>query len=120
MSTTETWVGKMILVKKQDQETLEDVCRRTYMALRAELGLPEKEFYFNDKYDNSLLEEHYKEFEVARDDLYDLRKCVNSKDDDIVQATKDDDGNLDVVLQFYNGGAGLGEVIEWALDQLDE
>lgn len=51
---------------------------------------------------------------ILNDQLYKFLK----KEDitNISELHTNEDGTIDFIVQFYNGGAGLGEVLEWAMD----
>jgi len=70
---------------------------------------------FNDALE-CLLDTFYQEFEIVNDVLYRV-EIETSEDDagDIFRATKNDDGSLSFVVQYYNGGCSLNEALEEAI-----
>lgn len=56
----------------------------------------------------------------STDSFYELQEHFEARDEDqdLCQATPNEDGSFDFILQFYNGGAGFDEVFEEAVETL--
>lgn len=62
---------------------------------------------------------YYKKYIVIDDKLY---KILESKeypeDDEIIEASKNEDGTINYELRYYNGGASFAEVLHEALEKI--
>ena len=113
MSQTETHVGRLMKVDKLDSTTPEEWCEE-YCKENGCLSLDQYydtwEGYFNDEYSG--------EFITHKNDIYRIIKDTKCCGDDIFHASKNENGTIDYILNYYNGGCGFSEAIEEALDSL--
>lgn len=108
MSETVHYRGTLKEIKKLDNESLEEQCKRL-------LGYKDLESY-SESYQEELLSEHYKKY-VAHDDVLYLvdMGCVDT-DEDIFHLRKDKNGSINFEVKYYNGGCGFNEAIELAFE----
>jgi hypothetical protein len=118
MSQTEFHTGK--LYKVQIEDTLEQTCRKIAKEHNIELDDDWKE-NFIDQFDNySKKRGHIKEeYFVHKENLY---KVINHQETDndeyFMNLSKNDDGSISFIGQFYNGGTCFSEMLEEALENL--
>lgn len=106
MSEMKLHRGTAILVKRQENETLEDVCKM----------ICDKESYQIDSsyrsYKELLLDEDYEKYIEVKGELYQLIDKELDCNSGINEFIKNEDGTYSYIAQFYNGGADFTEVIE--------
>lgn len=54
------------------------------------------------------------------DTLYEITKTIVDEEDDIIRAQRNEDGDIEYELRYYNGGAGFEECLEEAIDNMDK
>lgn len=118
MSRTEFHTGKLYPVKIE--KSLEDTCRAIAARHGVELGEDWQEDFMDayDEYVNkstSQLEEYF----IHGENLYRVIDHVESEDSEyFMNVTRNSDGSLSFMGQFYNGGTYFAEMLEEALDKL--
>lgn len=111
MSRTELHVGKVKEVN-YGLTSLEETAKMILW----ELGEDVDNIHNSIEY---LLDEHYDKYVRVKDKLYKIIVDKEYQEDDLMQATKNSDGTIDYVVQFYNGGCGFNEALEEAINNLD-
>ena len=118
MSRTEFHTGKLYPVNFG--KDLEGFCRRIAKSNGLELGEDWQED-FRDSFDeysnkrNSQKEEYF----IHGENLYRVIDHVESEDSEyFMNVTRNNDGSLQFMGQFYNGGTCFSEMLEEALDEL--
>ena len=111
MSETVRYKGKITPVYPLEGETLEDTAERIL-----EENLIDKKDYY-DSCSEQLYEDLYEQYEVINGLIYKLG--IERKDPNYTffEASSNDDGSFDIHVMYYNGGCGLGEAIENAVNQ---
>lgn len=113
MSNYEFHSGKLKIVPKLENETLEEQCKRLLnISKLPEYYLSWGEFLINDFGD---------EYIIINDivyEIYDHIEYNNSKD--FFNITSNDDGTFKFIGQFYNGGTCLYELLEEELIKLNK
>lgn len=113
MSEVVHYKGKIKLVEKLPNETLEEQCKR----ILAEYDYLELPSYFGS-WEEMLNEELYNRYVVANENIYKvIEKLDKQYDYDIFNATNNKDGTYDYEVMYYNGGCGFSEAIENALNR---
>lgn len=118
MSQQETVTGKLKLIPKLPNETLEDQCKRI---------CNDKGYFLEEPYDL----ENYSYLEYLQDEFYgkyvdykgDLYEVIQKKDLDdlsIFNISKNQDGTFDFTLSYYNGGCCFSEAIGYAFEDMEE
>ena len=112
MSEVVHYTGKIKLVEKLPNETLEYQCKR----ILAQHGYTELESYC-DSWNEMLYEEMYEKYVIVNGDLYEVIEKNDKKyDTDVFNASDNKDGSYNYEVMFYNGGCSFSEAIEIALD----
>lgn len=111
MSETETHIGKLRKVDLQGltvEQWAEAKCR--------ESGMTELSSYTNT-WKEQLLDHNnnYHKYFFYEGDVYEAFEHTEIEERDVDILTKNDDGTYNFVMQFYNGGTCLSEMIEDAL-----
>lgn len=114
MSETERHVGKIKLVGS-DKQIIEEWCKAKCESLGIGLG----DYY--EGYKGALLSEAYPAVAVEVDGvLWEIIDEEEDADDNLSHFTPVSDGVYSYVVQFYNGGTCLGEMIEEGIQKLKE
>lgn len=115
MSGMERHIGK---IKKVDLNnyTVEGWCEQKYKTLKIELGAyyrTYKEALLNDPYPAIVIE--------VNDVLWEIIEDKEEEDtQDISILTPNNDGTYSYIMQFYNGGTCLNEMLEDSIKNLKE
>ena len=112
MSETEIVKGKLIPVDQGKSESLIDVCKR----ICDKFGVTGETFDGYD-YDELMRDELYNKAVVINNIVY-LIESKSFNYEDIFEAEKNDDGSINFLVKFYNGGCGLEEAIEEAVSRI--
>jgi hypothetical protein len=110
MSETELNTGKLIPVHLLESETPEQCAERI-------LGGEKDEW--NNTFLESLLENNYRDYVFHNGILYRCEAESNSDSGDIFEATRNGDGTIDFILQYYNGGCSFTEAMGYALKKIN-
>lgn len=114
MSEVVHYTGKIKLVEKLPNETLEDQCKR----ILAQYDYTEMNSYCNS-WKEMLYEEMYDRYVVANDDLYEVvEKKGIEYFTDIFNVFNNKDGSYNYDVMFYNGGCSFSEAVGIALDRI--
>ena len=113
MSETVTYIGKL---KKVDLngKTVEEWCDEKCQELNIEVG-----GYYKTAYEALRSENNYKYF-FHGDDVWETIENKKSEYEDICFITPNLDGTYTFVMQFYNGGTCLDEMIEEGLNEMNK
>ena len=115
MSETVHYKGKIQLVEKIKDETLEEQCKR----ILSEHGYHELDLYYDSWYE-MLCEELYERYVIVNNSIY---KVIDKKnlgiDYDIFEATKNDDKTINYHVMYYDGGCSFNEAIEEAIQNME-
>lgn len=113
MSETVHYTGRLKLVEKLENETLEEQCKRVlswynYTDLR-----------YCDSWEEMLCDELYKKYVIHNENVYEVvEQRSRDMDDDVFEAIENSDGSISYVVRYYNGGCSFDEAIGYALDKL--
>ena len=114
MSETVRYKGKIKLIERKTNETLEEQCERI---LREHNYDELKDFY--DSWEEMFGEEMYEKYVIHNDKIYEvLEQNCKDTDYDIFEAHKNEDGTIGYEVMYYNGGCSFDEAIGYALDEL--
>jgi hypothetical protein len=72
-----------------------------------------------DEYEANYGEPDYESFVPINGLMYEVIKCKEYTGD-IFQAKDNLDGTIDFQVQYYNGGCGFSEALEYALNSIGE
>ena len=116
MSEVVRYTGKIKLVEKLQNESLEEQCKRILMQHKyTELSS------YCDSWIEMLYEEMYDNYVIVNDNLYEiLEKNNKGYDTDIFNISENKDGSYDYEVMFYDGGCSFSEAIGIALDGIDK
>lgn len=103
--------GVLKKIEKLEGETLEEQCKR----LLENKELPS----YHDSYAEFLLDQHYKEMTIQGGVLYHVEKEKLDPEDNMFNASIEDNGDISFEVRYYNGGCGFDEAIENAMKQLN-
>lgn len=109
MSQQETRIGKIKLIDKLENETLEDQCKRI-------LGMKQLANYY-DSYEEALRDCDDK-YIIHNNNVYEVIEDIKNYGEDIYCAIDNGDGTISYALSYYNGGCGFAEAIEESLDNM--
>lgn len=109
MSETETNTGKLIPVTLLNGETNEQYAERI---INGEKDSWSKTFL------DQLLSDGYREYILHNDILYSVEVERDMDGGDIFHAKKNEDGTINFILQYYNGGCSFTEAMDEALKSI--
>jgi hypothetical protein len=118
MSRTEFHTGKLYPVKIEIG--LEDTCRSIAKRFDIELSEDWKEDFMDsfDEYTNKRRSQP-EEYFIHGEKLYRVIDHIESEDEEyFMRLSRNSDGSLQFIGQFYNGGTCFSEMLEEALDEL--
>lgn len=118
MSRTEFHTGKLYPVKIE--KSLEETCRSIAKRFDVELGEDWQEDFMDafDEYSNKRNSQK-EEYFIYREKLYRVIDHTESERAEyFMNVTRNSDGSLQFMGQFYNGGTCFSEMLEEALDEL--
>lgn len=117
MSDYETRKGKCKEVMKHENESYSDFCIRlikTYSSKKDDISNFDEEdlrWYIYDN-DIAVLNKNYAYVIISEDDIDDYA--------DIFNASKNEDGTIDFLLKYYNGGCSFDEALTTAIDKMNK
>jgi hypothetical protein len=114
MSQTETIRGKLKHITRPDGQNLNVACRNLF----AEQGDGKLEDYYEDFVEKA--REQLEGYVICNDELYEIVDYNDLSADDVFEASKNEDGTIDFLVQYYNGGCGFSEALEYALKNMKE
>ena len=117
MSDYETRKGKCKEVMKHEDESYSDFCIRiikTYSSKKDDISNFDEEDLRLYIYDNDIavLNKNYAYVIISEDDIDDYA--------DIFHASKNEDGTIDFLLKYYNGGCSFDEALITAIDKMNK
>lgn len=116
MSESVVEIGKLKLVEKLKNETLEEQCKRI-LESRIE-GFILKSYW--EDYECALRDEFYDEYYVFNDNLYDLEYKTIEPYCDIAEGKIQKDGTIEFTTAYYNGGACLHEMLDEVMNKINK
>lgn len=115
MSETVRYSGKLKLIPKLENESLEDQCKRI---LREHNYFELNEYY--DSWQGMFYDKFYETYVISSDSIYEIiEKHSKPIDYDIFEAYPNKDGTISFNVMYYNGGCSLDEAIEYALESVE-
>lgn len=112
MSETVTYRGKLQKVA-EGKEAIESWCKEFIQ----HKGLCIEGSYHDD-YTEMATEDYYKDLVLANDALFKVLSKENLEGDDIFQIKDMGNGEFEYLVQYYNGGCGFSEAIEYSFEKL--
>jgi len=110
MSEYERQKGKIKLVEKLPNETLEDVCKRLWHLSNAGV---------QPNYVEALQDEYYEKFVSINDELWEVTELKDLDCEyEYYNATENADETISFDVMYYNGCLGLGEAIDIAVGSM--
>lgn len=107
--------GKLKLIEKKPYETLEEQCRRILEEYDKDTEL---DFY--DSYVEMFNDEFYYEYVILDDNIYKVVELCDVDLEDIYYLHDNKDGEMNFILNYYNGGCSFNEAIELAYERMKE
>jgi hypothetical protein len=114
MSQQETIIGKLKLMPKLENETLEDQCKRIYNEQFGQHKTP-----WLDSFEEDLMDECYEKFVIYNNDLYEVIQKKDMDYCDMFNLVDNNDGTYNFSLSYYNGGYSFSEAIERAFENME-
>ena len=111
MSETVHYKGTLKEIKKLENETLENQCKR--------LLDNEKLSSYCESYREMLEDENYEKLFIYDDVLYSVEMQEIDPYDDLFVANKNEDGTIGFEVKYYNGGCGFNEAIGYAIKKME-
>lgn len=109
MSQQETRIGKVRLVEKLENETLEEQCKRLLNNIQLDKWCDTYEKMMYDCDDYAICNGNI--YEVIKNECYDYS--------DIFISNKNTDGTISFTLSYYNGSCEFGEALEEAIKNME-
>jgi hypothetical protein len=75
---------------------------------------------YYDSYQELLLDENYKDIIISDDVIYSVERQEVDADEDLFQASVNENGEVSFEVRYYNGGCSFNEAIEEALGKIDK
>lgn len=118
MSDTELHIGKLVKVKKvHENETLTEVIIR--LLGDVELVDDENKLFDQLRYDTD--DDNYEKYFIYNNELYEAEDTEPGKPGDaFCKININEDGSINYVTSFYNGGTCFTEMVEEALEKLQK
>jgi len=110
MSETVHYKGTLTEVYRLENETLEEQCKRV-------LWVEEFNDDYYDSFQEMLLDQSYERYIVHNDILYSVTRQELNTEDSLFNMSKNEDGDFDFEVRYYNGGCGFDEAIERAFER---
>mgnify|MGYP001851049317 CR=1 FL=1 len=107
--------GKIKLVEKKPNETLEEQCKRIL-----EEHNKDTELDFYDSYVEMFNDEFYYEYVILEDNIYKVIELNDSDYNNIYELYDNKDGTMNYVLSYYNGGESFDEAIKEAYERMKD
>ena len=115
MSETVRYTGKLKLIPRLENESLEDQCKRI---LREHNYFELNKYY--DSWQGMFYDKFYEVYVILSDSIYEIiEKHSKPIDYDIFEASMNKDGTISFNVMYYNGGCSLDEAIEDALESVE-
>lgn len=114
MSQTETHFGKLRKIEIEPNQTVEEWCLNKCLEISDYNELPS----YYDSWKDLLKYEFDRNYFFIDDQIWVSFDHIESEDDDINYMNLNEDGTITFIMQFYNGGTCLSELIEEGLEKL--
>lgn len=114
MSQMEVHIGRLLKVDRCKEEPIENWCKEYCN----QNGVTKLDGYY-DSWEECFRDEFDKEFIVANNDVFRIIEDKEFEGDDIFEASKNELGQIQYCLSYYNGGCGFTEAIETALERME-
>ena len=116
MSQTETHFGKLRKVIIPENQTIEEWCKAKCL----EMNITELPSYYDD-WREVIKDQYSQKYFFIEDEIWEAFEHVECDEgDDINVMNLNKDGTITFVMQFYNGGTCLGEMIEEGLNKINK
>lgn len=114
MSQVEVHVGRLCKVDRVKTEPIENWCKEYCQ----QNGLEHLEGFY-DTWEECFRETQYEKYIIVNNNIYHIVEDREFTDcGDIFEAHENELGQIDYCLSYYNGGCGLSEAIEHALENM--
>ena len=115
MSETVRYTGKMSLIPKLENETLEEQCKKILKEYDYS-----KLYSYYDSWEEMLCDKLYGQYVIFDNDIYKIIEKIHKNiDQDIFEAYHNNDGTISYEVMYYNGGCSFDEAISYALEKID-
>lgn len=115
MSETVHYTGKIKLIERLPNETLEEQCKRIAM----KHGIQEIPKYSDSWCETICYDLDGEGYVLLEDEIYEvLERDYHDLEDDIFEAHENSDGTIEYNVLYYNGGCGFSEALEYALSNM--
>jgi hypothetical protein len=113
MSETKYLTGTLTPIVLNENETLEE---------RAEKICKEADWepYDDESWLDVIKDDGYRAYFVFNNSIYGIEYDEHEDNEDIFDASKNEDGIIDFTLKYYNGGCGFNEALEYAISDLEK
>lgn len=115
MSETEAWTGKAKIVRPQNGEDIEALCER----ICKEKNITKLDSW-NDTWQKQLRSDCYEEYAIVNGVVYNASEKQEFDTEYLCHASRVDDDTIEFKLVFYNGGTCFSEMLEEAINNLEE
>lgn len=117
MSETVHYTGKIKLVEKLENESLEDICQR----ILKENGFIELSDYCSS-WQEMLYDQLYREYVIdnKNNNVYKVLSKVERDEYEMFEIKDNNDGTYDYQVMYYNGGMGFDEAIEESFKNMNK
>ena len=115
MSETVIEKGKLTLIERLNNETLEEQCKRILNNKIDDFDLG-----WYKTYKEALLDEFYNDYYVHEDILYELDYYDLGFCEDIAEGEVKGDSSIDFLVSYHNGGTCLNEMLDVVMDKINK
>lgn len=116
MSEMEAHKGKLVPITNLPGPTPEDNARE----ICSRLGIEKDEDWYNTWMEALDDDDQNRVFYDARRDIWYEVQDKELEIGGFIEATRNEDGSYDYYVNYYNGGAGFGEVMQAAIKKADK
>lgn len=110
MSQVETIKGKLRRVHNKEKAPMIDLMKMVLNEHNIKYDADDE-----DDIKDSFYDKFYDDYVVVGDDMYHVENRVDLREEDVFESFENEDGSIDFLVQYYNGGCSFGEAVEEAL-----
>ena len=114
MSQMEVHIGRLLKVDHCKEESIENWCKEYCN----QNGISSLISYY-DSWQECFIDEFDKEFIIANNSIYKIVENKKCDGEDVFEASKNELGQIQYCLSYYNGGCGFSEAIGIALKRME-
>ena len=114
MSEQEAHAGKLKLVFTGTKEQIEEFCKSK---IKCSFGFLDDDY---DSYTEMFEDEYYRKFVIINNSIYEIIEDTCLDYNEIFESSLNEDGTINYICSYYNGGCSFSEALEECLNNLKE